>query len=158
MNVKHDSIDHPAHYTFSAIEPIDVIEAWQLGFHLGNVLKYLARAGRKGSRIDDLKKARWYLDREIKRLEQDEADEDLEPGKAVCPECNGVGTSRLSNRPDDLRTSPNLSHLPGDRPRRTRQPRLMLTLRPTSSRPSTRSTATCGSTMTTRSSSFQQRG
>ncbi len=65
------AINHPAHYTFSDIEPITVIEAWQLGFHLGNVVKYIARAGRKGNRLDDLKKARWYLDREIGRLERE---------------------------------------------------------------------------------------
>jgi hypothetical protein len=101
MTSGHDTIERPAHYTYSTIEPIDVIEAWALGFHLGNVLKYIARAGRKGSKIDDLKKARWYLDREIKRMEDDESDveEELEP---ICPECSGTGTSRLSNRPDDF--------------------------------------------------------
>lgn len=66
-----DPIDRPAHYTYSDIEPIDAIEAWELGFHLGNVVKYIARAGRKGSEIQDLKKARWYLDRAIKHLEQE---------------------------------------------------------------------------------------
>ncbi len=68
---EHDPIQRPAHYTFSAVEPIDAIEAWQLGFHLGNVVKYIARAGRKGNRIEDLKKARWYLTREIERLERE---------------------------------------------------------------------------------------
>lgn len=67
-----DPINHPAHYTFSAIEVIDAIEAWELGFHLGNAIKYIARAGRKGSKLNDLKKARWYLDREIGRLEKEE--------------------------------------------------------------------------------------
>ena len=97
-----DPILHPAHYTFSAIEPIDVIESWQLGFHLGNVVKYIARAGRKGTRVDDLKKARWYLDREIRRMEDEviESDED-QPESSVCPQCGGTGTSRFSNRPDD---------------------------------------------------------
>ncbi len=66
-----DPIHHPAHYTFSAIEVIDAIEAWELGFHLGNVIKYVVRAGRKGNKLDDLKKARWYLDREIRRHEQE---------------------------------------------------------------------------------------
>ncbi len=66
-------IDHPAHYTFSRIEVIDAIEAWGMGFHLGNVVKYVARAGRKGSKLQDLKKARWYLEREITRIEQEEA-------------------------------------------------------------------------------------
>ena len=66
-----DPIHHPPHYTFGVIEVIDAIEAWDLGFHLGNVVKYVARSGRKGSRLDDLKKARWYLDREIGRIEQE---------------------------------------------------------------------------------------
>jgi len=68
----HDPIDHPHHYTFGAIEVIDAIEAWELGFHLGNVVKYVARAGRKGNQLDDLKKARWYLDRAIGRIEREE--------------------------------------------------------------------------------------
>ncbi|MEQ8785103.1 MAG: DUF3310 domain-containing protein [Pirellulaceae bacterium] len=70
MPAADDAIEHPAHYTFSRIEVIDSIEAWELGFHLGNVVKYVARAGRKGSKLQDLKKARWYLDREIQRLER----------------------------------------------------------------------------------------
>jgi hypothetical protein len=67
-----DPIHHPAHYTFGAIEVIDAIEAWGLGFHLGNVVKYVARAGRKGDKLADLRKARWYLDREIGRIEREE--------------------------------------------------------------------------------------
>ncbi len=66
-----DPINHPTHYTFSQIEVIDAIEAWGLKFHLGNVVKYIARAGRKGNRLSDLKKARWYLDREIRQLEEE---------------------------------------------------------------------------------------
>jgi hypothetical protein len=66
-----DPVDHPAHYTYSEIQPIDVIESWQLGFHLGCLVKYVCRAGRKGDRLNDLKKARWYLDREIGRLERE---------------------------------------------------------------------------------------
>lgn len=65
-----DPINHPKHYTLD-VEPIDVIEAWRLGFHLGNVVKYIARAGRKTEDpTEDLKKARWYLDRYIQRLEK----------------------------------------------------------------------------------------
>ena len=60
-----DLIDRPPHYTFSRIEVIDAIEAWGLGFHLGNVVKYVARSAHKGDRLNDLKKARWYLDRAI---------------------------------------------------------------------------------------------
>lgn len=67
-----DPINHPTHYTFSKVEVIDAIEAWELGFHLGNVVKYIARADRKGNRSNDLKKARWYLDREIRRLEEEQ--------------------------------------------------------------------------------------
>lgn len=64
---KPDMIDHPPHYTATKVEPIDVIEAWGLGFHLGNALKYIARVDLKGRPIEDLEKARWYLDREIAR-------------------------------------------------------------------------------------------
>lgn len=49
---------------------IDVIEDWLLGFHLGNAVKYIARAGKKGDRLEDLKKAAWYLNREIERCQK----------------------------------------------------------------------------------------
>jgi hypothetical protein len=62
-----DVIDRPPHYTRSEIEPIDAIEAWALGFNLGNAVKYIARAGYKGDRLEDLKKAAWYVAREISR-------------------------------------------------------------------------------------------
>lgn len=67
--MKEDVINHPAHYKRGGLETIDVIEAWGLGFHLGNCVKYISRAGLKGSRLEDLQKARWYLDREIARSE-----------------------------------------------------------------------------------------
>lgn len=69
---KPETINHPAHYTAGGIEAITVIEAWKLGFCLGNALKYIARAGRKpgAETVEDLKKARWYLDREITALEK----------------------------------------------------------------------------------------
>jgi Protein of unknwon function (DUF3310) len=60
-----ETVDHPTHYHPGTYEAINVIEAWDLGFCLGNTVKYISRAGRKGDRIEDLKKARWYLDREI---------------------------------------------------------------------------------------------
>ena len=64
-------VSHPDHYqTESGIEAIEVIEAFfPDSFHLGNVFKYLARAGRKGDRLEDLQKAAWYLWREIERNE-----------------------------------------------------------------------------------------
>ena len=64
-----DPVNSPAHYTAGGIETIDYIEAKQLNYHLGNVVKYVSRAGKKNEMLEDLKKAKWYLDREIKRLE-----------------------------------------------------------------------------------------
>ncbi len=60
-----DIINNPAHYVTGGIETIDFIEAKVLGFNLGNVVKYISRADHKGKRIEDLEKARFYLDREI---------------------------------------------------------------------------------------------
>jgi len=65
--MRDDPVNHPSHYTFGGIEVIDAIEAWALPYHLGNCVKYIARAGRKdpSKEIEDLKKARFYLDRYI---------------------------------------------------------------------------------------------
>ena len=67
-----DPVSHPADYTDGKIEVIDFIEDKGLNFHRGNAVKYIARAGKKDptKEIEDLKKARWYLDREIGRLEE----------------------------------------------------------------------------------------
>jgi hypothetical protein len=70
--VTDERVNHPAHYNFGAIEVIDAIEAWGLGFSLGNAVKYIARSAHKGSRLEDLKKARWYLEREISNAEKTE--------------------------------------------------------------------------------------
>ena len=64
-----DPVNHPPHYMLGGIEVIDAIEAWQLGFHEANVVKYVARAKHKGDELTDLKKARVYLDRLIKLRE-----------------------------------------------------------------------------------------
>lgn len=64
---KADPVTSPAHYQAGGIEVIDVIEAFGLGFRLGNVIKYILRADRKDAPVEDLRKARWYLDREIAR-------------------------------------------------------------------------------------------
>jgi hypothetical protein len=68
---KPDAIN-PSHYRNSRFEVIDIIEAFGLGFNLGNVVKYILRAGKKDplKHVEDLKKARWYLDREIANLEK----------------------------------------------------------------------------------------
>lgn len=63
------NVQHPAHYGGdTTYEAIKVIEAWGLGFHLGNAVKYISRAGKKGDRLEDLRKAAWYIEREIARL------------------------------------------------------------------------------------------
>jgi hypothetical protein len=63
-----DPVNHPAHYTTGGIETIDFIEAKGLSYNLGNVVKYITRADHKGNKVEDLMKARWYLDREITNL------------------------------------------------------------------------------------------
>ena len=69
INIPHDPVYHPAHYLShpSGIETIDITE--HMNFCLGNVIKYVMRAEHKGQTLEDLKKARWYLDREIQKLE-----------------------------------------------------------------------------------------
>lgn len=77
-----DQVNHPSHYGGGQDDPyetIKVIEAWKLNFHLGNTVKYISRAGKKGKmkgknkknlarRLEDLTKAKWYLEREIENL------------------------------------------------------------------------------------------
>lgn len=70
---KPDPVNHPAHYNLGGIEVIDAIEAWGLTFKLANVVKYVARADHKGKPLEDLKKAQWYLNREIAQREAAEA-------------------------------------------------------------------------------------
>lgn len=66
-------VNHPNHYggEDNIYEAIKVIDAWELGFSLGNTVKYISRAGKKnpGKELEDLKKAKWYLDHHIKNLE-----------------------------------------------------------------------------------------
>jgi hypothetical protein len=62
-----DDVNHPAHYKVGGIETIDFIEAKGLNYHLGNVVKYITRADHKGDRLENLKKAQWYLNREINK-------------------------------------------------------------------------------------------
>ena len=66
-----DAVNHPLHYTSGKIETIDFIEDKSLNFHRGNAVKYIVRAGKKDpeKEIEDLKKAAWYINREIARLE-----------------------------------------------------------------------------------------
>lgn len=66
------NVNHPKHYNVGAIEVIDVIEDWNLNFCLGNAIKYIARCEYKGHKKEDLEKAKWYIEREIKKLEMQE--------------------------------------------------------------------------------------
>ena len=68
------AVDHPDHYggEDNPYEAIKVIEAWDLNFHLGNVVKYISRAGKKHDRpLEDIRKAKWYLDRWLEKETKD---------------------------------------------------------------------------------------
>ena len=96
-----DNINHPSHYTQGNIEVIDYIEDKNFEYHLGNVIKYISRAGLKesSSKIEDLKKAQWYLNRYIKLIDTIKIEEIkfYAEGKVVestktltCPFCGEV--------------------------------------------------------------------
>ena len=73
LHTKPDLINHPPHYKGKGMEVIEVIQAFELGYNLGSVVKYILRAGKRGKRyekIEDLKEAQWYLDNEIQREEK----------------------------------------------------------------------------------------
>jgi hypothetical protein len=74
MENNKEMVNHPEHYGGSenVYEAIKVIENWDLDFHLGNTVKYISRAGKKGvnKELEDLKKAKFYLDRKIENLEK----------------------------------------------------------------------------------------
>lgn len=69
-----EMVNHPQHYggEDNPYEAIKVIEAWELDFHLGNTVKYISRAGKKGTdkELQDLKKALWYLERKIEKISE----------------------------------------------------------------------------------------
>lgn len=87
-----NKINHPKHYggAENPHEPIKIIEHYSLGFHLGNAIKYILRAGRKGDIIEDLKKAVWYLNRKIEQEEEAEkqAKEFLEKQNEITPKAS----------------------------------------------------------------------
>ena len=66
-----EAVNHPKHYqSKTGLEAIDVIEAFDLNFNLGNVIKYILRCGKKDADVQELEKARWYLEREIANRRQ----------------------------------------------------------------------------------------
>lgn len=80
MSNKYNAVNHSKHYTTGKIECIDYIEDKEFGFHLGNAIKYITRAGIKSSatKIEDLQKAVWYINRYIELIKKDyEYDEDM---------------------------------------------------------------------------------
>jgi hypothetical protein len=75
--MSNDSVNHPKHYNINwngeqAIEPYGFIRSWRMGYAEGNIIKYVSRHKYKGKALQDLKKARWYLDRMIEELEKNE--------------------------------------------------------------------------------------
>lgn len=80
--MSEEKVNHPSYYRSGAYEAISVIEAWDLGFHLGNVVKYVARAGSKpgNEELVDLRKAKWYLERRIELIEKKRASHVQEEG------------------------------------------------------------------------------
>ncbi len=77
LTMEHDNVNHPSHYTDGSIEVLDFIEDKRLNFHRGNAIKYICRAGKKSkeTEIEDLQKAVFYLNREIKNLKNHKYDE-----------------------------------------------------------------------------------
>ena len=69
----NEMVNHPNHYggEENIYEAIKVIEAWDLGFNLGNSIKYISRAGKKNNKLEDLEKASWYINREINKLKNE---------------------------------------------------------------------------------------
>lgn len=71
-NTENDTVSKPAHYcTGRKYEPRKVISDWNLNFNLGNAVKYLSRAGRKGDKVEDLRKAIQYIEYEIEEIENE---------------------------------------------------------------------------------------
>ena len=76
----HDPVNHPKHYHRGKYEAIKVISAWGLGFNLGNAIKYIARADLKGG-LEDLQKARWYINYEIRKRQRARPKSPKAPGQ-----------------------------------------------------------------------------
>ena len=69
-----DNVNHPDHYTFGKFEVIDVITDWNMNYCLGNAIKYIARCEHKENKIQDLKKAIWYINKEIELSESENSE------------------------------------------------------------------------------------
>ena len=91
-----EQVNHPSHYV-KGIEPIEVIESWDLNFSLGNAIKYILRSPYKGKQIEDLEKARWYIDREINRLKDEMVKKNIEE----CVRKTSFSMKNLENKGDE---------------------------------------------------------
>ena len=98
----NDNVNHPSHYTDGKIEVIDFIEQKNLNFHRGNAVKYIARAGKKdpAKEVEDLRKAVWYLNREITRLTGENPNAAL-VSKVIEEVERAVNKARLDNEFDN---------------------------------------------------------
>lgn len=65
---KKEMVNHPDHYQGNGLEVIDVIESFNLGFNLGNAVKYILRCGKKDDPVQELLKASWYIERQIQNI------------------------------------------------------------------------------------------
>jgi len=65
----NESVDHPDHYQGQGIEVIDIIDSFELDFYRGNIIKYILREDKKKNELEDLKKAKWYIDKLIQKME-----------------------------------------------------------------------------------------
>lgn len=110
--MNNDIINHPAHYTDGKFETIEAIESWRLGYHLGNAVKYISRAGKKSkdTELEDLRKARWYITRYLDHHRDDTeslvaieyaADKGLDQDLAGAVLCLAV-SAILSDEPQDV--------------------------------------------------------
>ena len=95
-DMEFDNVKKPMHYN-QGIEPIDIIESWDLNFSLGNAIKYILRSPYKGKQIEDLEKARWYIDREINRLKDEMAKKNIEE----CVRKVSFSMKNLENKGDE---------------------------------------------------------
>lgn len=84
-----EKINHPEHCKGNKYEAIDIIDDYQLGFNLGNAVKYILRAGKKGDTLEDLKKAKWYIKHEICKLMNEQEEKKEKNGDFhACYQCN----------------------------------------------------------------------
>ena len=90
-----EKINPPEHYKGNKYEARDIIDDYQLGFNLGNAVKYILRAGKKGDTAEDLKKAKWYIEHEICKL-MNEKEKSKEQRSKRCSECKWFGTNECT--------------------------------------------------------------